>query len=255
MFDRFLALFGRPAALAGSVIIHATAVVAGGHALSRTSEGSSFSTESRQIEIEILSDKPSMVSACDGVTVSRSRAAATHTHPYPVAPDHDAHPHDPSVVHVPFALSAPDAIPAATHDSHLEPVVATEPVHFVLEASGTGRRAGPSAEVVGGSGSGGVPIEATYAEASVNVPARLLASTLAAYPEAARVSETEGDVPLEIVVNAEGHVVDARVLRADGYGFDHAAEHAIRSYRFSPALREGRPVRVRMHWTVSFRLR
>ena len=34
----------------------------------------------------------------------------------------------------------------------------------------------------------------------------------------------------------------------------HKALNAIRLYRFSPALRAGRPVRVRMRWTIQFRL-
>jgi outer membrane biosynthesis protein TonB len=40
-----------------------------------------------------------------------------------------------------------------------------------------------------------------------------------------------------------------------GYGLDDAAARAIRDYRFSPAIRAGRPVAVRMRWTVQFRLR
>jgi len=45
------------------------------------------------------------------------------------------------------------------------------------------------------------------------------------------------------------------VLRPAGYGLDEEAVRAMRAYRFSPARRDGLPVRVRMPWTVQFRLR
>ena len=47
----------------------------------------------------------------------------------------------------------------------------------------------------------------------------------------------------------------ARALTHVGYGLDEAALRAIRAYRFSPARRAGRPVPVRMRWSVQFRLR
>ena len=52
-----------------------------------------------------------------------------------------------------------------------------------------------------------------------------------------------------------GRVLEARSLSHHGYGLDEAAERAIRTWQFSPALRDGHPVRVRMRWTVQFRLR
>ena len=63
------------------------------------------------------------------------------------------------------------------------------------------------------------------------------------------------DVPVDIVVDASGRVVSARAVIRTGYGLDDSAVRAIRDYRFSPALRAGLPVAVRMRWTVQFRLR
>jgi TonB family protein len=67
-------------------------------------------------------------------------------------------------------------------------------------------------------------------------------------------------VPLEIVVDTSGSVVEARVARSGAAGpgadlFEQAALAAIRSFRFAPAEVAGRPVRVRMRWPVQFRLR
>ena len=89
----------------------------------------------------------------------------------------------------------------------------------------------------------------------MNVPARLLAASPLVYPPAARKAEIETDVPVEIVVDAGGRVVSARAVIRAGYGLDDSAVRAIRDYRFSPAIRAGRPVAVRMRWTVQFRLR
>jgi TonB family protein len=88
-----------------------------------------------------------------------------------------------------------------------------------------------------------------------SVQARLVASVPLLYPPGARSDELEGDVSLEIVLDTDGTVTDARVLRAAGHGFDESALRAVRRYRFTSAQRHGRPVRVRMPWTVQFRIR
>ena len=95
----------------------------------------------------------------------------------------------------------------------------------------------------------------TYSVNAVSAPAKLVSSVTAAYPADARADDVEGDVGLEIVVDVEGRVVDARVVTRAGHGFDESALAAIRRYRFSAAQRDGRNVRVRMPWNVQFRLR
>ncbi len=92
-------------------------------------------------------------------------------------------------------------------------------------------------------------------EKNAAVPARLLSSSPLSYPPEARRAEVEGDVNLQILVDTDGRVVEARGLNRHGYGLDEAAVRAMRGYRFSPALRDGHAVRVRMRWTVQFRLR
>ena len=94
----------------------------------------------------------------------------------------------------------------------------------------------------------------TYPESGVSSRARLLEGKAPEYPTAARAAAVEAELPLEIVVDAWGSVVDARLLRHAGYGLDEAALRAVRSYRFSPAQRAGRGVSVRMRWIVDFRL-
>jgi protein TonB len=76
----------------------------------------------------------------------------------------------------------------------------------------------------------------------------------ALYPEVARRQGIEGNVRLELLVSEAGAVVDARVIEPAGNGFDEAAVTAARRMAFSPAVRGGRPVAVRIPWTLKFRL-
>lgn len=202
-----------------------------------------------------------------------------HTHPYPV-PGHDARPHDPSQPHAHdvdhdadhdrdhdhdhdhesrAASPAGDATPAVTNASAAKMPTFTIGGGSGSMAAGTTRFAGGSGSGVGaatgGAGDGaGATGNVTYSVNGVSVAAKLLASVTAAYPADARADDVEGDVGLEIVVDGEGRVVDARVVKQAGHGFDEAALAAIRRYRFSAAQRDGRNVRVRMPWTVQFRL-
>jgi len=59
---------------------------------------------------------------------------------------------------------------------------------------------------------------------------------------------------LELVLSTSGTVDSARVLKGAGHGLDEAAVAGVRNYRFSPATKDGRPVRVRMQYTMQFRL-
>ena len=45
-----------------------------------------------------------------------------------------------------------------------------------------------------------------------------------------------------------------RVIRSLGMGLDEKALGAVRQYRFKPALKDGKPVAVRITVSVNFRL-
>jgi len=92
-------------------------------------------------------------------------------------------------------------------------------------------------------------------EREVDVPARLRWSETPRYPPEALADEIEGDVQLELVVSTAGNVESVQVLRPAGHRFDEAAMASARRLRFLPAVKSGRPVRVRLVWTVGFRLR
>lgn len=74
------------------------------------------------------------------------------------------------------------------------------------------------------------------------------------YSEEARRAKFQGTVVLLVVVDASGRPRDVRVNRSVGMGLDEKAIEAIRTWRFEPATKDGRPVAVRISVEVNFRL-
>lgn len=162
---------------------------------------------------------------------------------------------------VPAATAAePPRVVAATvapGDDESRPprfAMAVGTIGNVASAASPGHPGSPAAPASAGD-AGSASAGDVLPEGKVTVRAQLLSSSPLLYPLAARRAEVEADLPLEIVVDLDGRVLAARVLRPAGYGLDEQAVRAVRAYRFSPARRDGRPVRVRMPWTVQFRLR
>lgn len=75
------------------------------------------------------------------------------------------------------------------------------------------------------------------------------------YPELARRVRKEGTVIVEAIIDRQGNVADARVLRDAGMGLGEAALQAVRAWRYEPALLDGRPMTVYLTVTVRFELR
>lgn len=89
--------------------------------------------------------------------------------------------------------------------------------------------------------------------ASIERPRRVVAP-LPPYTELARHMRVEGFVVLEAVIDTEGRVRDVRVVRPLPGGLDRSAVETIRTWRFEPARRDGRPIAVLYNLTVNFRL-
>ena len=63
------------------------------------------------------------------------------------------------------------------------------------------------------------------------------------YPEIARNKGWEGTVKLQILINTSGSVDEVRIAAGSGHEeLDRAAQRAVRSWRFTPALQKGAPV-------------
>ncbi len=74
------------------------------------------------------------------------------------------------------------------------------------------------------------------------------------YSEQARKAKYQGTVVLWVVVNAQGNVTDAQVVKPLGMGLDENALTTVKTWKFKPAMRNGTPVPVRVMVEVSFRL-
>jgi protein TonB len=146
----------------------------------------------------------------------------------------------------------PEEVPKAANP---EPSFGVAPVPGT-EGLGEGPGTGPGT----GDGPGGtgvdavVPPEATMrVSGAVQAPVAISRSA-PRYPEVARKARVQGTVLVEAIIDPAGNVVDARVLSDIGMGCGQAALDAIRSWKYEPATLNGRPVRVYLTVTVSFRL-
>ena len=89
---------------------------------------------------------------------------------------------------------------------------------------------------------------------NIRVP-RKLEDVKPVYPDAMRAAGREGVVPIEAIIGVDGKVTSARVTTAQVHpDFAIAAVDAVRQWRFSPTLLNGKPVEVVMTVTVNFNL-
>jgi len=89
---------------------------------------------------------------------------------------------------------------------------------------------------------------------SIEKPERLYAP-LPAFTPAARHLRRQGRIILEAVIDKEGAVVDAKILKGLGFGLDESALETVSSWRFTPARRNGRAIAVIYNLVINFELR
>ncbi len=74
------------------------------------------------------------------------------------------------------------------------------------------------------------------------------------YSEEARKVKHMGTVVLWLIVGPDGKPRDIRVARTLGLGLDEKAIEAVRTWRFDPAMKDGKPVAVQINVEVNFHL-
>jgi|SRR5215831_16232513 len=74
------------------------------------------------------------------------------------------------------------------------------------------------------------------------------------YSEEARKAKYQGVCVLWLVVGHDGRPRDIRVARTLGLGLDEKAIEAVKTWRFEPAMKDGKPVDVQINVEVTFRL-
>lgn len=87
----------------------------------------------------------------------------------------------------------------------------------------------------------------------VSIP-RAIYSPEPEFSEEARRSKYQGEVTLLATITADGRTHDLRVVRSLGMGLDEKALEAVRTWRFEPGKKDGRPVAVQMNIIVNFHL-
>ncbi len=73
-------------------------------------------------------------------------------------------------------------------------------------------------------------------------PVQIISKPKPTYTAEARAAHIEGEVLLEVVFTAAGHVRVVRVVRGLGHGLDESAIRAAEQIRYKPATRGGSPV-------------
>lgn len=74
------------------------------------------------------------------------------------------------------------------------------------------------------------------------------------YPTMARRAGIEGRVTVQFIVNENGDVENAQVVRGIGGGANEEALRVVNETKFKPGMQRGRPVRVQYSLSINFRL-
>ena len=74
------------------------------------------------------------------------------------------------------------------------------------------------------------------------------------YVDKARREKINGAVKRSMIVTTEGKVRDVKVIKSLDPGLDKQAIAAVRTWKFEPATRAGKPVAVHLKTEVDFRL-
>jgi protein TonB len=112
--------------------------------------------------------------------------------------------------------------------------------------SGNGNGVGPGS---GGNMGGGV-----YHIGGGVRPPSVLYSVDPEFSEEARKAKFSGNVLVDLIVDENGLPSHVRVARGVGMGLDEKAVEAVRQYKFKPATKDGKPVKVELSIDVNFQI-
>jgi protein TonB len=84
-------------------------------------------------------------------------------------------------------------------------------------------------------------------------PARLLSSVAPAYPQMARNQHVSGDVKIDALIDANGHVSGMKIISGPAL-LHQAAQDAVRQWKYQPATLNGQSMPMHLIVTVQFKL-
>jgi protein TonB len=234
----------RPLLFSMSIGAHAAALVA---AVTMSIAGVTLPANApNQLRIPVIASLPPMLG--DGGTPKRA-PAATPPAQQPKRQTAPATPAAPNLV--------PDTVPQVASAQ-------TSTATGIGPATGSGTDTGPigTPGVPWGSRVGvvtdGPPATAEAPEAKIyqvagDVKAPVVLSRVTPkYPEMARRARLNGFVVLECIIDENGRIRDARVLRSSFLAFEQPALDAIQKWEFAPGTLGGKPVNVQFDLTVNF---
>ncbi|MBS1809786.1 MAG: energy transducer TonB [Acidobacteria bacterium] len=114
-----------------------------------------------------------------------------------------------------------------------------------------GNKGGGDMAIGGGPGDGG---SGGIFQATASMKPTIVYKEKAKYTEAARQNRVQGTVLVSAVFTADGKVTAIRVIRGLPDGLNDEAIKAAQKIRFTPAMKNGQPVSVRMSMEFSFNL-
>jgi protein TonB len=118
--------------------------------------------------------------------------------------------------------------------------------------SGTGIGSGDGSGL--GAGSGGNTGGGVYSVGGGVSKPVLLFEPDAEFSEEARKAKFSGNVEVHCVVDETGHTSRISVTRGVGMGLDQKAIEAVQQYKFKPAMKDGKPVKVDVYIDVNFQI-
>ena len=179
----------------------------------------------------------------------------------------------------------PEPAPAQKNPKQAAPAVEDDPLPKPEDIKPLAPETAPNLEIqtpeTAPSSAGSVPMAAdggtaaAEAEAPVEIPAvkvragdivplgeadvlpRQIRTADPVYPSTAWNLRKEGSIMINVLISETGDVIQTAVIGGDrGFlGFDKAAENAVRKWKFSPAVKDGVPVRVWKPVTIGFKLK
>ena len=87
------------------------------------------------------------------------------------------------------------------------------------------------------------------------VPPKELRQPSVQYPPISYDNAEEGTVTLLLAVQTDGSISDIQIARSSGYRrLDAAAQKALRNIKLQPATCHGKPIAVRIHKSITFKI-
>jgi TonB family protein len=91
-----------------------------------------------------------------------------------------------------------------------------------------------------------------YEHNQVDTPPQKVAGSSAAYPKGAPKLKEKVSVAGTVVVNDSGEVIDVKIVESGGAAVDAAVTSAVRTWKFTPGVKKGIKVKVRMPFRQTF---